>query len=173
MFDPVSMLGATTAAFNGLKAAIKVGQEIEGIYRQLSKWADAAGQLQQLINDSRDVNGEQKVGIFQKIGFGKSATAEAFDILIAQQKLREMETEIYNMFIYGELQHLGSEGYSHFIQLRREVREKRERMVRDQIRRRRAFVENTFWVSMLALCLWGAGILFNWVFDLGRDAGKW
>jgi len=173
MFDPVSMLGATTAAFNGLKAAVKVGQEVEGIYRQLTKWADAASQLQKLINDSRDIDGEQKVGIFQKIGFGKSATAEAFDILIAQQKLREMETEIYNMFIYGELQHLGPEGYSSFVQLRREVREKRERMIRTQSRRRKAFIENTFWASMLALCLWGAYKFFIWLFDLGREAGKW
>ena len=52
--DPFSLMATATAAFNGIKAAVKVGQEIEGVYRQLSKWADAAGQLQQLINDSKN-----------------------------------------------------------------------------------------------------------------------
>lgn len=171
--DPVTLLGTVTAAFNGIKAAVKVGQEIEGVYKQLSKWADAAGQLQQLINDSKTDNGEQKPGLFERIGFTKSATAEAFDIIIAQQKLREMESEIYNMFLYGELQHLGSEGYSQFVQLRREVREKRERVVRDQIRRRKQFIENMFWGFMLILTLTVASRFFIWIYEYGRDAGKW
>ena len=58
--DPFSLMATATAAFNGIKAAVKVGQEIEGVYRQLSKWADAAGQLQQLINDSKNDQGEKK-----------------------------------------------------------------------------------------------------------------
>ena len=171
--DPVTLLGAVTAAFNGIKAAVKVGQEIEGVYKQLSKWADAAGQLQQLINDSKTDTGEQKTGLFEKIGFGKSATAEAFDIIIAQQRLREMEAEIHTMFYYGELQHLGAEGYSQFNQLRREIRERRERMIRDQARRRKRFVENVFWGTLLVITLTIAIRFFIWVFDLGHGAGKW
>jgi hypothetical protein len=171
--DPVTLLGTVTAAFNGIKAAVKVGQEVEGVYRQLAKWADAAGQLQQMINDSKTDTGEQKAGLFEKIGFKKSATAEAFDIIIAQQKLREMDNEIYNMFLYGELQDLGAEGYSQFVQLRREVREKRERMVRDQIRRRKRFVENMFWGTLLVITLSVAVRFFVWLYDLGKEAGKW
>ena len=134
--DPVTLMATCTAAFNGIKAAVKVGQEVEGVYKQLSKWADAAGQLQQYINNNTGDYGEKKLGLFEKIGFNKSDTAEAFDIFIAQQKLREMENDIYHMFYYGELQHLGAEGYTSFIQLRREVRENREKMIRDQARRR-------------------------------------
>jgi len=171
--DPITLMGTVTAAFNGLKAAVHVGQEIEGVYRQLSKWADAAGQLQQLINDQKNDNGEQKPSLFEKIGFKQSETAEAFDILIAQQRLREMEAEIYTMFYYGELQHLGPEGYSNFIQLRRDIREKRERMIRDQARRRKRFIENCFWGFMLLITLFGAFKFFVWLFDIGREAGKW
>lgn len=171
--DPITLMGSVTAAFNGLKAAVKVGQEIEGVYRQLSKWADVAGQLQQLINNAKTDTGEQKVGIFEKIGFKQSETSEAFDIVIAQQKLREMEAEIYHMYYYGELQHLGAEGYSQFNQLRREIREKRERMVRDQAIRRKRFIENTFWTFMLLLTLSVAYKFFVWIFEIGREAGKW
>ena len=171
--DPITLMGSVTAVFNGLKAAVKVGQEVEGVYRQLSKWADAAGQLQQLINSSKTDTGEQKAGLFEKIGFGKSETAEAFDIIIAQQKLREMEKDIHTMFYYGELQHLGAEGYSQFNQLRREIRENRERMIRDQVRRRKRFIENTFWGTILIIMLTIAVKFFVWFFDIGREAGKW
>ena len=171
--DPITLMGSVTAAFNGLKAAVKVGQEVEGVYRQLSKWADAAGQLQQLINSSKTDTGEQKAGLFEKIGFGKSETAEAFDIIIAQQKLREMEKDIHTMFYYGELQHLGAEGYSQFNQLRREIRENRERMIRDQARRRKRFIENIFWGTLLIITLTISIKFFVWFYGFGHEAGKW
>lgn len=171
--DPVSLLATATAAFNGIKQAVAIGQEVEGVYRQLSKWADAAGQLQEYININKSDTGEAKAGLFEKIGFKNSETAEAFDILIAQQRLREMDNDIYHMFIYGELQHLGTEGYSNFIQLRREIREKRERMIRDQIKRRKRFIENVFWSTMLLIALVIAYNFAMFIFNLGRESGKW
>lgn len=171
--DPVTLLATATAAFNGIKKAVQVGKEIEGVFNQLSKWADAAGQLQEFINKNKSDTGERKAGIFEKIGFSKSATAEAFDIFTAEMNLRQMEEDIRLMFIYGELQHWGLDGYSQFIQMRREVREKRERMIRDQIKRRKRFIENVFWGVMLLIALTIAYNFFTWVYNLGREAGKW
>lgn len=171
--DPITLMATCTAAFNGIKAAVKVGQEVEGVYKQLSKWADAAGQLQQYINNNTGDYGEKKLGIFEKIGFKNSATAEAFDIFIVQQKLREMEDDIYHMFYYGELQHLGAEGYASFIQLRREVRENREKMIRDQSRRRKRFIENMFWGTMAVIVFSIAVKFFTWIYQFGVEAGKW
>ena len=171
--DPVTLLATATAAFNGIKKAVQVGKEIEGVFNQLSKWADAAGQLQEFINNSKTDSGERKVGIFEKIGFNKSATAEAFDIFTAEMRLRQMEEDIRLMFIYGELQHYGLEGYSQFIQMRREVREKRQRMIRDQAIRRKRFVENIFWGTILIIMLTVAIRFAVWFFDFGREAGKW
>jgi hypothetical protein len=68
---------------------------------------------------------------------------------------------------------LGAEGYSQFIQLRREIRERRERMIRDQARRRKRFIENVFWGTMLIITLTVAIKFFAWIFDFGREAGKW
>jgi hypothetical protein len=84
-----------------------------------------------------------------------------------------MEAEIYHMFYYGELQHLGAEGYSQFNQLRREIRERRERMIRDQARRRKRFIENLFWGTLLVITLTIAIKFFVWLFDIGREAGRW
>jgi hypothetical protein len=171
--DPVTLMATCTAAFNGIKAAVKVGQEVEGVYKQLSKWADAASQLQQYINNNTGDYGEKKLGLFEKIGFNKSDTAEAFDIFIAQQKLREMENEIYHMFYYGELQQLCAEGYASFIQLRREVRENREKMIRDQARRRKRFIENMFWGTLCIIVFSIAIKFFTWLYQFGVEAGKW
>ena len=143
--DPFTLVAAVTAAFNGVKKAVEVGKEVEGVYRQLSKWADVAGQLQDYINE----NANKKRGLFEKIGFDKSDTAEALDVFTAQQKLKEMEAEIYHMFTWGELNHLGVEGHREFVRLRREVREKREKMIKEQAERRRRFFENMFWGTML------------------------
>ena len=171
--DPITLMAGAAAAFNGLKHAVSVGREVQDVFNQLSKWADSAGQLQDFINRARDPNHQSKPGLFQKIGFVKSETAEALDLYTYQQKLREMEAEIQHMFYYGALQHLGQEGYREFIQLRKKVREDRERMIREQAERRQKFIENTFWFSMLALTVFVAYEFFLFIFNYGREAGKW
>jgi hypothetical protein len=62
--------------------------------------------------------------------------------MIAKQKLIEMEKQIHHMFIYGDLQHLGMDGYKDFIKTRREIKAKREKMIYEQMRRRQKFVKN-------------------------------
>lgn len=169
MVEPITLMAAASAAFNGIKNAVKIGQEVEGVYRQLSKWADAAGQLQDFINGEKP----DKPGLFTKIGFAKSETAEAFDVYSAQVKLREMEAEIYHMFLYGELNHLGLEGHREFVRLRREVREKREKMIRDQQLRRKRFIENMFWLTMLlGVSTFGIMMLVK-IYSYGEQMGKW
>jgi hypothetical protein len=167
--DPISLMTAATAAFNGIKKAVEIGREVQDVYSELSKWASAAGNLQAFINQKKT----KKPGIFERIGFNKSETAEAFDVYAAQVQIREMEGEIYHMFLYGALNHLGLEGYREFIQLRKKVREDREALIKEQMRRRELFFYYAFWGSMLFLAImvaiWSVGEFFN----LGREAGKW
>ena len=86
--DPITLLAAATAAFNGVKKAVEVGREISDIYSQLSSWAGHVGNLQDAI---RGIEEEEKnPSIWKKITFEKSETAEAFDIYAAKQKLIEM-----------------------------------------------------------------------------------
>lgn len=173
MLDPVSAFAMASAAFNGIKKAVEIGREVQDVYSQLSQWAGAASDLQEAISQQEN----RKPGLFEKIGFGKNETAEAFDTMIAKQKLIEMEKEIYQMFIYGELQHLGMDGYKEFTSLRREIKEKRKKMVYDQMRRRQKFFNNvaTYGGSFLVL-LFGA-ILLSWmgvtIYQAGLESGRW
>jgi hypothetical protein len=167
--DPISLLAAATAAFNGIKKAVEIGRDVQDVYNELSKWAGAAGNLQAFINQEK----LKKPGIFERIGFNKSETAEAFDAYTAQVQIREMEGEIYHMFLYGALNHLGLEGYREFIQLRKKVREDREALIKDQMRRRELFFYYAFWGLMLFLTIGFAIWSFSEFFNLGREAGKW
>ena len=171
--DPITLMAGVAAAYNGLKNAVSVGREVQDVFSQLAKWADSAGQLQDYINRARDPNHKPKPSIWTKIGFDKSDTAEAMDLYTYQQKLREREAEIQHMFYYGALQHLGQEGYREFIQLRKRVREDRERMIREQAQRRQRFIENAFWLMLLTLVCAVAIKFFVFMFEYGRSAGKW
>ncbi len=167
--DPVSLLAAASAAFNGIKKAVEIGREVQDVYSELSKWASAAGNLQAFINQEKI----KKPGIFEKIGFNKSETAEAFDVFAAQIKIREMEGEIYHMFLYGALNHLGLEGYREFIQLRKKVREEREALIKEQMRRREIFFYYVFWGGLVAIAVVLLILTLTGTFNLGREAGKW
>ncbi len=46
-------------------------------------------------------------------------------------------------------------------------------MVREQVQRRKKFIENTFWGTMLALTTLAALKFFMWFYEFGREAGKW
>jgi phage host-nuclease inhibitor protein Gam len=153
--DPVTLMATITASYNGLKKAVAMGREVQDIVKQLGKWAEGADQMYSWIKNQET----KKPGLFQAIKFDKSETAEALDIAAAKLQLQQMEEEIKVMFVYGELSALGSSGYSDFIRSRKEIREKRQRMIRDQIRRRKRFVENAFLAIVVTIATGVIGYL--------------
>lgn len=172
MIDPVSAFAMATAAFNGIKKAVEIGREVQDVYSQLSQWAGAASDLQEAISQQEN----RKPGLFEKIGFGKNETAEAFDTMIAKQKLIEMEKEIYHMFLYGDLQHLGQDGYKEFVLLRRQIKKKREKMIYEQMRRRQAFFSNLLNYGGSLILLLISGGLISWMvsllYSVALESGK-
>jgi hypothetical protein len=165
--DPVSIFALVTASFNGIKKAVELGREVEDVYAQLSKWAGAVSDLREFISQQEN----RKPSIFEKIGFSKNETAEAFDMMIAKQKLYEMEREIHLMFIYGELQHLGIEGYKEFVVLRKEIKEKREELIYDQMRRRKIFIEKVRDYTVVGISLIFCSFVVIWLLQLMLIAG--
>lgn len=158
MLDPISLLATATAVFNGLKKAVELGREAEDVFGQLGKWAGAVSDLQEWMNGQQNT----KPPLFKKLTFSKSATVEAFDAYAAQVKIKEMEKTLYHWFHYGPLQHLGRDGYVEFVQMRRRIKERREKMVYEQIRRRKKFIKNTSDAALVAVVVGlGAVILFH------------
>jgi len=172
--DPITILAAATAAFNGVKKAVELGREVQDIYGQLSEWAGHVGEFHRAVIAAER---PKKPGLFDKITFAKSETAEAFDVYAAKQKVIEMEKEIYHMFCYGELQHLGQDGYNEFRKMRQEIREKRDRMIITQLQDRAKFFENIKIYGLSAVIII-SGISVIWwlislVYETGHAVGKW
>ena len=161
--DPVTILALTSAAFNGVKKAIELGREAQDIYGELSKWAGYAGDLSDSIN-KKSKPGAKLLG---------SVTSQAFDTMAAKAQLAQMEKEIRHMFIYGELQELGTAGYKEFILLRRKIKAEREAAEYAAAERRAKLMQNTFWAIILATVL-AVSIYFGAVvYDLGTKSGRW
>ena len=132
--DPITILAACTAVWNGLKQASDFAQEAEGVFSQLGKYIGLADQLEQHITEAK--NKPQKPTLFGKLEFG-DATQEAFNVFEAEHKLMQMEKEIRHEFLYGAFADLeggyGSmDGYRKFCEMRRKIRADRIKMKQDQ-----------------------------------------
>jgi hypothetical protein len=158
MLDPVSLLATATAVFNGLKAAVEVGREAEDVFSQLGKWAGAVADLQEWMSTEEE-NANKPPPLFKKLVFTKSATAEAFDAYAAKIKIQQMEEEIRHMFTLGELWWLGKEGYNEFILMRRSIKEKREKQVYEQIRRRKKLIRMVTDYAFIAMIVFTGGLI--------------
>ena len=158
MLDPISLLATATAIFNGLKKAVEIGREAEDVFGQLGKWAGAVADLQEWIRTEEE-NANKPPPLFKKLVFKKSATAEAFDTYAAKIKVAQMEEEIRHMFLLGELWWLGKDGYNEFIMMRRGIKEKREKMVYEQIRRRKKLIRNVSDAIFIAVAIGTGGII--------------
>ena len=150
--DPITLLAAASAAFNGVKKLVEHGKEIEDVFGQLSKWASYTSDLQEWCRQE-----ESKPSIFKKLSFGDD-TSEALNVMSIRMKLAQQEVEIREMF-----QWYGPPGaYEEFIAERRRIKAQREKMIYEQARRRKEFLYNAFYISTTVVLL---GILgwMGWV----------
>jgi hypothetical protein len=121
--DPITLLAAASAVWNGIKKASEFAQEAEGVWSQLSKYVGYADQLEQHITDAK--NKPQKPKLFGKLDFS-SDTQQAFNAFEAEHKLMSIENEIRHEFLYGAFCNLeggyGSlDGYRKFLEMRRKI----------------------------------------------------
>jgi hypothetical protein len=121
--DPITLLAAASAVWNGIKKASEFAQEAEGVWSQLSKYAGLADQLEQHITTAK--NKPAKPKLFGKLDFS-SDTQQAFNAFEAEHKLMSIENEIRHEFLYGAFCNLeggyGSlDGYRKFLELRRKI----------------------------------------------------
>ena len=147
MIDPVSAFALATGAFNMIKKAVEAGREIE----------DCVGYFGKFFQGVRDINKAEEEAknppLFRKLLSGGSVEEEAFQAVVHRQKVQQMENELRELITYR----YGVETYREMIQMRRTIKEERERTVYKQQERRKAFLWNG-----LALAILSAGIGFIW-----------
>jgi hypothetical protein len=161
--DPITILAACTAVWNGIKKASEFAQEAEGVWSQLSKYAGLADQLEQHITTAK--NKPQKPKLFGNLEFGND-TQEAFNVFEAEHKLMQMEAEIKHEFLYGAFADLeggyGSlDGYRKFLEMRRKIRADRIRMKQEQQDMQKKFWEDMFLYTVAVQPSWWLGACFS------------
>jgi len=146
--EPLSVLAMASTAFNGVQKLISAGREIEDVALHLGRWYGYAADLKEMEKES------EKPPIFRKLLDKGSVEAEALNAVICQKKIQEQERHIRDLIVVR----YGIDTYREMIQMRRDIKKRREKTVYAQKRRRRAVLDSIAVIFGLGIC---TGIIYG------------
>ena len=125
-----------------------MGQDVEATLGQIGKWYGAVSDLNEAERDAKNPP------LFKKIVASKSVEEEAMNVYAAKKKAAQQEKELRELLMYT----YGPDGYKELVDLRRRIKNEREKTIYAQARRRK----QVFWGTIQSigiLCL--AGITYK------------
>jgi len=129
--DPLTALSMASTAFKGVQTLVARGREIEDVAVHLGKWYGYAADIKEAEKES------QKPPIFRKLLDSGSVEQEALNSIIVKKKMEEQERQIRDLLVIR----YGIETYREMIQMRKDIKAKREKLVYAQRRRRRTILD--------------------------------
>lgn len=129
--DPLSLVAMASTTFKGLQVLVSKGAEIEQVAQKLGHWYG-------LVSDLREAEREaENPPLFKKMFDGESVEQQALNAVVAKKKIEEQEKEIRELITWA----YGNETYKEMMQLRWEIRAKREKMIYKQRRKKRRMLD--------------------------------
>ena len=129
--DPLSLIAMASTTFKGIQTLVSKGAEIEHVAQKLGHWYG-------LVSDIKEAEKEsEKPPLFKKLFDGESVEQQALNSVIAQKKVEEQEKQIRELITWA----YGVETYKEMMQMRRDIRAKRERIIYRQRRRQRRMLD--------------------------------
>ena len=123
--DPVSLVAIASSTFKGIQVLVSKGAEIEQVAQKLGHWYG-------LVSDIKEAEKEaENPPLFKKMFDGNSVEEQALNAVIAKKKIEEQEKQIRELITWA----YGVETYREMMQMRKDIRAKRERII---YRRRKA-----------------------------------
>ena len=153
MIDPVSAFALATGAFNMIKKAVEAGREIEDCVGYFGKFFQGVSDISKAEEEAKNPP------LFKKLLSRGSVEEEAFQAVVHRQKVQQMETELRELITYR----YGNEVYRDMLIMRRQIRQEREQTIYTQAQRRKAFLWNSLYMSLISVCvgiLWWMVLLF-------------
>jgi len=150
--DPLTALSMASTAFKGVQTLVARGREIEDVAVHLGKWYGYAADIKEAEKES------QKPPIFRKLLDSGSVEQEALNSIIVKKKMEEQERQIRDLLVIR----YGIETYREMIQMRKDIKAKREKLVYAQRRRRRTILD----LIAIAGGLFISGALIYGFYDL-------
>lgn len=111
--DPFTAFAAAQAAVAGIKKAIQLGKDVNGLVGEFSRFFDARDVVQKAANDAGKA--------------GKSDTSRAMEIVMQANQLRESEEQLKHMLVYGGYPELWEQMLRERMKIK-QAREKAERI---------------------------------------------
>jgi len=87
VIDPITAFATAQAAVAGIKKAVQLGKDVQGLVGEFGKFFDARDAVQKAANDANKS--------------GKSDTSRAMEIVMQANQLREAEEQLKHMLVYG------------------------------------------------------------------------
>jgi len=151
MIDPITALGAASAAFNAVKSAVSAGRDIEDMAGALGKWMGAVSD----IKKAEEIN--KKPPLFKKLFQAGSVEEEAMQIFMAKKKAEDMREQLRQIIIHTR----GLSAWDELVRTEVNIRKQRQETIYAQKERQQQFFE---WIALglLGIVVVGAigGLLY-------------
>lgn len=131
MIDPITAFATAQAAVAGIKKAVQLGKDVQGLVGEFSKFFDARDAVQKAANDANKS--------------GKSDTSRAMEIVMQANQLRESEEQLKHMLVYGGYPEL----WEMMLRERMKIKQAREKAERASIIARKKVVAQRLFVAQI------------------------
>jgi len=155
--DPLSLIAMASTTFKGIQTLVNRGAEIEHVAQKLGHWYGLVCDIKEAEKES------EKPPLFKKLFDGESVEQQALNSVIAKKKVEEQEKQIRELITWS----YGVEAYKEMMQMRREIRAKRERIIYKQRRRQRRMLDVS---AMIIALMLSSGIIYATI-SVIRSAG--
>jgi len=147
--DPLSLVAMASTTFKGLQVLVSKGAEIEHVAQKLGHWYTLVSDINQAEREA------ENPPLFKKMFDGASVEEQALNAVIAKKKIEEQNREIRELIMYA----YGEETYREMLQMRKEIRAKREKMIYKQRRRQRRMLDLS--AAIMGLIVSGGIVYFT------------
>ena len=145
--DPLSLVAMASTTFKGLQVLVSKGAEIEHVAQKLGHWYTLVSDINQAEREA------ENPPLFKKMFDGTSVEEQALNAVISKKKIEEQNKQIRELIMYA----YGEETYREMLQMRKDIRAKREKMIYKQRRRQRRMLD----VSALVMALiFSGGVIY-------------
>jgi len=147
--DPLSLVAMASTTFKGLQVLVSKGAEIEHVAQKLGHWYTLVSDINQAEREA------ENPPLFKKMFDGASVEEQALNAVIAKKKIEEQNRQIRELIMYA----YGEETYREMLQMRKEIRAKREKMIYKQRRRQRRMLDLS--AAIMGLIVSGGIVYFT------------
>jgi hypothetical protein len=140
--DPLSLVAMASTTFKGLQVLVSKGAEIEHVAKKLGHWYTLVSDINQAEREA------ENPPLFKKMFDGASVEEQALNAVIAKKKIEEQEKQVRELITWA----YGVETYKEMMQMRRDIKAKRERMIYRQRRRQQRMLDISALIVGIIVC---------------------